>query len=338
MKKILSTILAALAAVTFAFGMSACNSDVNDNSQFNVYIPDGAPALSMAQLMYENKVIENVALEYNVVAADTIGGFVSGETPKADICVLPVNLASKLLGSGESYKLLGTVTHGNLYILSAKTTERLTASNLPSLKGKTVGVVNLANVPGLTLKVILNDKGIAYNESGVDAQSVYLKAIDPTAVGTLSDVDYYVAPEPAASTKVNAVEALNFVGDLQELYGGNGGYPQAVLVAKTQVIAYRNGEFVNAFMQAVADNARWILSDDATGEIIYNTVSAHLPAGSTPSMNVKQLSNKSILTNCAVQFVKSADCKQEVNSFLEKLIAVNSKAASEVSDGFFYVG
>ncbi|MGN0814033.1 MAG: hypothetical protein ACI4MH_02220 [Candidatus Coproplasma sp.] len=337
MKKFLSTVVAALAAAVLALGFTAC-APQEESSKFSVYMPDGAPALSMAQLMYENNTIGNCELEYNVVAADTIQGYVTGDAPKADLCVLPVNLASKLLGDGESYKMLGTVTHGNLYVLSAKTTEQLTTSNLSSLKGKTVGVVKLVDVPGLIFKIILKDNNIAFNVSGVAEDSVYLKAINPTDVGTLSDVDYYVVPEPAASTKVNAVAALNFVGDLQQLYGGENGYPQAVLVAKNDVVTFNGGKFVQSFIQAIEGSAQWIMKTEVTGEMLYNTIVAHLPAGTTPSINANQLNNKTILSNCAISFVKAVDCKQEVDMILSKFVKIETDSASTVSQSFYYVG
>lgn len=334
MKKFLSTLAAVLCAAALAVGFTACGQ-TDDNAELSVYVPDGAPALAVAQLMYEDKTMQNVKTEYNVVAAETIQTYVTGQTPKADLAVLPVNAASKLLGSGETYQMLGVVTHGNLFVLSAKTTEELTADTLGSLKGKTVGVVNLANVPGLTFKLILKDNGIAYNDEEVREDEVYLKAIDGTAVGALTDVDYYVAPEPAASTKANAMPTLNIVGSLQTLYGGDNGYPQAVLVAKTTVIS-RYPAYVNDFMDAVRDNATWLQSSAATGQLLYDTIAAHLP-GSEPSMNANQLNNKTILSNCAVNFVKAADCKEEVNAFLAKLIGVNPNMASAVSDSFYYV-
>ena len=82
---------------------------------------------------------------------------------KADICVLPVSVAVKLLGNAKNYKLVGTLTHGNLYLLS-KNGEQISADNIEKLKGSTVGVVNLAAVPGLTFKVILQSHGIGFKE------------------------------------------------------------------------------------------------------------------------------------------------------------------------------
>ncbi|MDE6613193.1 MAG: hypothetical protein K2K28_01395 [Clostridia bacterium] len=137
---------------------------VEYHGKVKVYVPDGAPALGLAKLMAEEVNFgESVETEYNVVDATLIQTFVTGANPQADICVLPVNLAVKLLGSGEKYKMLGTLTHGNLYLLS-KSGEKITYENLSSLKGKTVGVVNLAAVPGLTFKLILKNHGVEYTE------------------------------------------------------------------------------------------------------------------------------------------------------------------------------
>ena len=142
------------------------HTDAYTENAVTVYAPDGAPALALAGLI-DGAVSSNSlgkAVNYNIVAASTIQTHVTGANPDADICILPVNLAANLLGSGENYKMLGTVTHGNLYIISAKTAEQIAVDNLFELRGKTVGVVNLAAVPGLTFKLILNKYGIEYSE------------------------------------------------------------------------------------------------------------------------------------------------------------------------------
>ncbi|MDE5722224.1 MAG: hypothetical protein K2I30_05760 [Clostridia bacterium] len=146
------------------FVVDGGDSAVEYQGKVKVYAPDGAPALGLAKLMAEEVSLgENVETEYNIVDASLIQTFVTGANPQADICVLPVNLAVKLLGSGDKYKMLGTLTHGNLYLLS-KNGEKITSENISSLKGKTVGVVNLAAVPGLTFKLILKNHGVEYSE------------------------------------------------------------------------------------------------------------------------------------------------------------------------------
>lgn len=127
----------------------------------SVYAPDGAPALGIASLLAEEKSFGGVTVDYNVVDPSIIQTFVTGANPKADVCVLPVNLAVKLLGGGEKYKLAATLTHGNLYLLS-KGGEKITAGNIGVLKGKRIGVINLAAIPGLTFKIILKKYGLGF--------------------------------------------------------------------------------------------------------------------------------------------------------------------------------
>lgn len=133
------------------------------NGKISVYAPDGAPALGLAQLMSYGVLLNCKETEYEIVDASTIQTYVTGNEPKADVCVLPVNLAVKILGGGEKYKMLGTLTHGNLYMLS-KNGEKITAENIKSLEGKTVGIVNLAAVPGLTFKTILKQYEMDFTE------------------------------------------------------------------------------------------------------------------------------------------------------------------------------
>jgi hypothetical protein len=132
------------------------------SGNISVYVPDGAPALSIANMLAGTVDFgTDVNVNYEVVSASSIQTYVAGASPKADVCILPVNLATKLLGSGDKYKLVGTVTHGNLYLVS-NSDKKISTSNLSSLKGKRVGVVNLAAVPGLTFKMILKANNIEY--------------------------------------------------------------------------------------------------------------------------------------------------------------------------------
>jgi len=145
---------------------SALTTTSSSLTSVSVYMPDGAPAVSMAYML-SGSVTLSKTVSYNVVDADTISSKVNNDdaSKNADICVLPVNAAAKLLGSGEKYKLLGTVTHGNLFILSSDETA-ITSSNVAEkLNGKTVGVIQLAKVPGLTFKMVLKKYGVEYTQA-----------------------------------------------------------------------------------------------------------------------------------------------------------------------------
>ena len=138
-------------------------SSVSPEREITVYMPDGAPALALAKLMSEDSADDGVS--YKVVAPSLIASKVTykDESQNADLCVMPVTAASKLLGAGDRYKMVGVVTHGNLFLIS-KTGETLTAENMQSLKGKTIGVLNINEVPGLTFKAILNEYNIPFEE------------------------------------------------------------------------------------------------------------------------------------------------------------------------------
>ena len=93
MKKIFALMLSVL---LLAFGVVFFSACGKDESVIDVYMPDGAPALSMAQLMSEENDFD-ANVQYHVVNANTIQTYVTGENPDAELCVLPVNAAAQAL-------------------------------------------------------------------------------------------------------------------------------------------------------------------------------------------------------------------------------------------------
>jgi ABC-type nitrate/sulfonate/bicarbonate transport system substrate-binding protein len=349
--KIFVTICAAVMCLAVAFGLTACGNDLNgekdesdrtlNGQTINFYAPDGAPALAVAQLMYENNQFGGT-INYNIVTSNAITAQVSGNNPAADVCVLPVTAASKLLGSGQTYKMLGTVTHGNIYIVSVNGDEITSSNAAEKLVGKTVGVVNLAAFPGQMFKLAMSKLNISVNDTeNFDANAVNVKGLsDGTSVGgATNNYDYYVIAEQAASARVKATaqtpNPVTIKGSLQELYGVDG-YPQAVLVAKTSLIE-QNPEFIAELQSAMTKAANWLSQDTTTIEQITTAISAHLPAGTDATLNTKNLT-KDVITRCSVNFVKSADCKEEVKTFLSEMASCVSGAAVTVDDAFFYLG
>ena len=233
--------------------------------------------------------------------------------------------------------MLGGVTHGNLYLLAKDegAATSVTAENLNGLIGKTVGVLQINEGPGLTLKAILNKHGVAWQEltNGGEAASdkVNLLAITGAdAVGTV-EADYFMIAEPAASAQ--AKKGYSIVGDLQALYGGGNGYPQAVLVAKNGLVE-EYGDWLADFVEDVSESAAWL--ETASGEEIVATVSAHLEdQGATTSLKAPLL-NSAVLARCGVRFTYAADMRGRVDGFLDELLAVNDKAAAIPSEAFYW--
>lgn len=328
--------IACAAAAVFVLGVSACAEDTGSGEfSYTVAMPDGAPALAAARLMVEDMQF-GVEVNYTVVNSNAITQQVSGGV--ADICILPVNAAVQLAGSGETYSLLGTVTHGNLYMLSAKhPDEQITVSNLKNLVGKTVGCIQLSSFVGNVFKIILEDNDIPYTvvESVSDAKSDSVNLIniaDPsTGITPAAEFDYMIGAEPLVTAKTTAAPALKIVGDIQALYGENG-FPQAVMLAKNSVIE-QNGEFIADFISAVEANAEWIASDDADMTAIVNAINANY-GGATSSLNANNL-NSTVISRCAIEFVSATECRQEITDFIDKLEAVTGTTLT-IADKFFY--
>ncbi len=329
MKKIIIALMCAAAFCISALGLSACGNKTNGS--ITVYAPDGAPALALARLMSgETDFVERVS--YKIVSSEEISSSITynDESKNADMCILPVNTASKLVGNGQSYKMLGTVTHGNLYIVAGKDKPTVTADNAAeTLDGARIGVVNLAGFPGAATRLVLKKHGIL--------NGVTLEGVAATQVtGTEAQYDYFVIPEPAASTRLNNPNLnLKLAGSLQSLYGENG-YPQAVLVAKNSLIE-KNSAFISKFMEAMSDSADWLLDESVTAEAILNAVKAHYadPENTKPAFTAEKLT-KTVIGNCAIRFEPAAQSKQRVKAFLSELADVNDTAATAVSDEFFY--
>ncbi len=321
MKKILALLSAIVLTAVCAFGVVGCKK--NSGGKLSVYVPDGAPALSVATLADSDK------FDVHVIDASTINSKVNGTSPEADIAIMPVNAAALILGNGNTYQMLGTVTHGNLFLMKQQGEEDIpTVADLSKLENKTVGVINLANVPGLTFKVILND-----NQMLDKVKLVNVTAQQAAPVTT--ECNYFVVFEPAVTTKINATQGkLSLAGSLQTLYGGENGYPQAVAVAKKSVIENNSGA-IDEFMNSFAKTKTWLMDENTTGEQIASAIDKMTDGDLAHMFNAGNLT-KPVIANCGISFVPSAQCKDEVKAFMQKFNDVSDNAWGTIDDKFFY--
>ncbi len=320
MKKLICVILT-LISLIFAVG---CESETESIS---VYSPDGAPALSLVKAMDSLD-----GYDFNIVGADIIQTVVTG-SKKADICILPINLASKLLNGNNDYKMLGVVTHGNFYFISSNT-QPINRDTASSLVGQTVGVVQLQSIAGLTLKASLDALDIPYNELVAGAEvlsnAINLLPITASEVGTLG-LDYYLAPSPLADVRAKALN-FNFVGSLKNLYSESG-FPQAVIVCKTTLL----NENLPAVKKLI-DEIKGVNSYLETRQIldICSTINDNLEQGLTPSFNQNNLS-LSAIENSSINFISIKEHRAVVDEFITRIKAVAPNAVNDFSSDFYYL-
>ena len=346
--------------VTMAIGVCAFGcGDKKVKDDITVYMPDGAPAMAFAQMMLEDTDKDGVT--YRVVNPSVIATKVNNEdmSKNADVCALPAIAASKLLGTGEKYQMLGVLTSGNLYVLTNKegVAADFAASDLRDLSflvGKTVGVMKINEVPGMTFKSILNEYGVSWqeltNDGEVAADKINLKAIaDATQIDPLDEnVACYVVAEPAASVQIKKNGFASVCSLTQLYYGGEIpencseetyiGYPQAVLVAKKSLIQ-NNKEWLENFLSDVKDSSMALQSaDKINGEKIVSAVTSHLedPAYTT-TLKAPMLTWETI-TRCGVAFAETSLCKGAMLTYLERILEVNSNATKLPTENFFYMG
>ena len=332
MKKLIA-ILLLIFVLTATF--VACEPQNNDPQSYTMVAPDGAPALAISELMAKNMQFDN-AFTYKVVSADDVKNHVVGNVnAHADFALLPVNLASKLLGSGDEYKMVAVVTHGNLFFLS-KNDNQITAENAQTLlKGKSIAVVNLAAVPGLTTKALLAKVGLAYTEdvSQKTSVNVYLKGINGTEIASSLNgenaVDYVVAPEPAVSTITAKAPVIKKVGALHDVYGR---YPQAVLVVKTEIVE-TNINLVKQVITAMQGATDFV---KANTQMAVDAVANHLPQGATPSFNATNTTASSV-DGCGINVKTFEDSTllTQVQSYIADIIAVKADSAKTIPETFF---
>ncbi len=324
MKKITCFIL------TFIFSVATLFFGCNAPTAVSVYAPDGAPALALSSVI--KKGFENT--EIHIVSADKIGALVSGEEKQADICILPVNMASKRIGSGKDYKMLGTITHGNFYFLS-KTEMTVDKENIGVLIGKTVGVMQLANVPGLTLQSVLTENDVAYkiiqDTSQKEQDKVNLMAINKIETAR-ADIDVFLIPSPQADAKAQTTD-LKFIGSLGELYS-DFGFPQAIVAVKAQLLE-ENLPFVNTFVNELK-NVENFLKEENKAEICA-LLRSKMESGLTPVFNENNLTSESIARS-KIKFIECKEAKASVQTFIEKLKSVNPDSVETFDEEFFYLG
>ena len=352
MKKVCCVAAAIVVSVCSFFG---CGKKLPED-EITVYMPDGAPAMAFAKMMLDDTADDGIT--YRVVNPSVISTEVTNKdmSENADVCALPVIAASKLLGSGENYQMLGVLTSGNLYDLSKN--ESVIADfassqlqDLSHLIGKTVGVMQINNVPGMTFKSILNDYGVAWqeltNDTPVAADKVNLKSIvDATQIDPAdTSVACYVVAEPAASVKINK-NGFTSVCSLTQLYYKGKipmdctgpsyiGYPQAVLVAKKSIIVERKA-WIEEFLTDVKASGMALTSEIIKGAQIVEAVQAHLE-----DKDYKTTLNASVLSwetigRCGVGFVENGLCQGDVIAYLQRILAVNPNATKLPADEFFY--
>ncbi|MBQ3596978.1 MAG: ABC transporter substrate-binding protein [Clostridia bacterium] len=339
MKRLLALFLSLVSCLSLVCA-SACNDQSSnpngENKTLTFYAPDGAPALAVAKFINdgENFGIDNVNVEYNVVASSDIGPVMM--QGKGDFIVMPVNAASKLYkaSSNAPYVMTAVLTHGNLYLMSSVGT-----TSLQDLKGQVVGVIGQGLVPDLTFRAILSDNGllgdvVVGNTATPDKITIqyFEKAPDMIPLLKQGALKIGLLPEPACTnlTKVASNHTWTRM-DVQELYDAQSkSYPQAVLMVKKSVYQQYKTK-IDGMQSLFSQNVEWVKTNT---EQAVQAVNAKLKEGVTPSLVASNVT-PSVVDNCKIFYQASSVAKTDVINYINKIIAIVPNSAVAIAQDFF---
>lgn len=322
MKRIIKYILVLVLCLFCGVSIIGCGKA---DDKLSIYMPDGAPALAMSKLMHENKTFDRDT-EYTVVAASNISNYILNKT--ADIAIMPINMASKIIDNGASYKICATVTNGNLYIVGSED-----ISNLSHLVGSVVGVIGKSNVPDLNLRYLLTEAGIPFEEgeAAVEGKVVLRYFNDASVLLPMlktNKLKFGLLPEPAVSKLLNMATNFHIELNIQALWEG-GSYPQAVMVVKTSLASDK--DFVRSIINEMKTVESWVIENPTQA---VDAVKSHLVEGLTTSID--NISATAITnSNIKIYDTSSATEVARMKSYLEKIRTIAPSAIGNYTDDIF---
>ncbi|MDE6618690.1 MAG: ABC transporter substrate-binding protein [Clostridiales bacterium] len=327
MKKLISVLCATAMSCALVLPLTACGGD-DDKATIHVYMPDGAPAISLAALMDSGY----SGFDFTVVPSEEIAGVVSART--ADMAIMPIDAAAKLYNSGTDIVMLSVNTHGNLYMVGNQ--EDIA---LADLKGKKLGVIGQGSVPDNVLRMLLKDADIdsEISENEVEGKVALTYNAAPTLIPMFKQgkLDYILLGEPAVTNAVNATGgkiAMDMQAQWQAAFDGK--FPQACLVAKSSLVNDRKSD-VDKFLAAVKNADGWA---ELNPEKALKAVSDNMKKGNQTTL---QALNADIVKRCNISAVSASDSKTECNAYFEKLheltaYGLGTPVLAKVPDDKFY--
>ena len=306
MKKILPIILLVTIILASLCALTACGS----GDELTLYVPDGAPSLAVAKIIYDGKVAGNPVNAVVTTGNEVIAKCGSGE---ADMAVLPTNAAVKICSENDAYQLFSVNVYGVLYVVG---TQQITT--LAELQGQTLYSIGLGNTPEYVFKKICDKQGVAYNGgSGItiqyeeDASSIVPKVLQGTAKFALIGEPAVTQLRAKATDKGLTIYNLF---DLQQLWqdatgSDELGYPQASMIVKKELLT---DSFARKLYKALEQNYDFATRN--AGDI------NALMQGAGSSLNINY--TVEILDRCNLKAVSATDAKEDIEKYLGTFAAM----------------
>ena len=312
MKKLYSLFLLFLGIVLFS-----CKQE-DKIKEINIYMPDGTPALALANVMDQGFQYEEINANFHIVQASEIAARVSQDS--CDMAIMPTTFTS-----GVELKLASVNVFGNLYITGTHEVE-----SLEELKGKrilTTGATTLQMV-----EYILKNNQIPYEEAGAAIEGkVALTVLNDASEiipllkqAVMKKTELYgVLGEPQVTKAQSVISELKIAVDLQKEYKtitGFDGYPQACLIVKNNLLL-QNKAWVEKFLSTIEDNEDYLKNNTTNLPEVFKKYESNLANMSFTADTIKR---------CNIRLEYSLAVKNSVIAYIKAL------TNKEVNESFFY--
>ena len=332
-----------LSSCSGAGGGQAAETDIE------VMLVDGAPLLSMTQMMSDEfSGIDGYNISFIMTNdADALVAALLNQEP--DFAIAPINVAAMMHNNGSGYKLAAVTIWGIMHIVSDRD-----VASLEELKGETIVAFGRSGTPGITLRAVLRQNNIDFVEPestdfepDPDAVSiVYLTSAsdvrDAIATGLVvggDAVSFGLLAEPVATAITGFAGNAGRPGftakiNLHTEWARNNNdeiYPQAALIFHERLLD-DNEDFVNDFIAAAEQSSIFARENPMeAGELAVALGSTSIPNGTV----VENAYNAGRLP---MLFTRAADAKSAVNVYLQVFMEENTNliGGKMPPDSFYY--
>lgn len=320
MKKILNFI----AVIATVILMISCNQGNNSitNEEINATLisPDGLPSIAISKLITDNSKIENITLESSIEKTTDLllSELMKG---KADLAIVPSNLALQAYKKDLGYKVAATIGWGSLYLVS---TEEI--SNISELEGCEVYNTGKGLTPDIVFKNILSKNNV--NEDNINFS--YVGAASELAPLLISEqAKYAVVPEPVLSTVMAKNSDIKIILSLNDEWikanNVENGYPQSTLLIKEEFYnKIKDTNVYDKLIEAFEESEKWVIDNQ------------QLAAEKCEELGItvnKDVINESI-KNSNLKFTKIEDSKEEYEAYFSTIDTDNKGESGEYDSVF----
>lgn len=320
MKKILNFI----AVIATVILMISCNQGNNSitNEEINATLisPDGLPSIAISKLITDNSKIGNITLESSIEKTTDLllSELMKG---KADLAIVPSNLALQAYKKDLGYKVAATIGWGSLYLVS---TEEI--SNISELEDCEVYNTGKGLTPDIVFKNILSKNNV--NEDNINFS--YVGAASELAPLLISEqAKYAVVPEPVLSTVMAKNSDIKIILSLNDEWikanNVENGYPQSTLLIKEEFYnKIKDTNVYDKLIEAFEESEKWVIDNP------------QLAAEKCEELGItvnKDVINESI-KNSNLKFTKIEDSKEEYEAYFSTIDTDNKGESGEYDSVF----